>query len=141
MEHFSRFIDWPSENKNDSFSIKVIGDSDWKLYLNKIYKSRNIKNRPVSIQFIESPEEIGICHILFIGKNKRKHLSEILEITSSKPILTIGDSPGFGISGVILNFLNEDNKISFELNISAIKITGLDVSFRLLETARLIKNN
>jgi hypothetical protein len=140
IEHFSRFIEWPSADHQEVFIVKVIGNSELRHHLEKIYKNRTIKNKKVVVQYIEDPADIDNCHILFISKDKRRLVDEILQHTRDKSILTIGDTPGYAHNGVIINFLQENNKISFEFNISAVKMTGLDVSFRLLETAKLIKN-
>lgn len=142
FDHFSKFVEWPNINDTtDTFIIKVIGKDDLEGYLNRLYDKRTIKNRPVTIEFVDDISEIGFCHILFISENKHKSLEQIINVINNKPILTIGSTDGYGYEGVMINFYNEQNKIRFEFNISASKKNDLEVSFRLLELARIIKKN
>lgn len=142
IDHFSKFIEWPNINDTTStFVIKVIGEDEFDGFLNKIYDERSIKNLPVQVYFIKDVNEIGDCHILYISKSKRNLLDNIFETIGSKPILTLGSTYGYAQEGVIINFYTEDNKIRFEFNISAAKEIDLDVSFRLLELAKIVKQN
>lgn len=142
IDHFSKFIEWPNiSDTTKVFIIKVIGDDELDGYLNRIYDNRTIKNLPVLIDFVDEIDEIGFCHILYISENRKKSLDYIFEEINTDPILTIGSTYGYAKEGVIINFYNQDNKIRFEFNISASKRNDLDVSFRLLELARIVKQN
>ena len=142
IDHFSKFVEWPNINDTtDTFIIKVIGTDELEGYLNRIYDKRTIKNRPVTIEFIKDISEIEFCHILYISESERKSLAKIISLIENRPILTVGSTEGYGYDGVIINFYNEQNKVRFEFNISASKKNDLEVSFRLLEMARIIKRN
>ena len=140
FSHFSKFIEWPNINDTtNAFVIKVLGDDEFEGSLDKIYTTRFIKNKPVLIEYIDEREEIGHCHILYIATNKRKEIKEILSFVSSMPILTVSGAVGLGEKGVLINFYSEKNRIGFEFNLLAAKKNDLEVSFRLLELARIIK--
>ena len=53
-------------------------------------------------------------------------------------MLTVGDSAGYGASGVILNFYESDKRIRFEANTTAAARAGLRVSSHLLSIARIV---
>lgn len=141
LAHFSKFIEWPaSTDTSQYFVIKVIGNNTFEGYLDKLYAERLIKNKQVKIAYIDSISQIGFCHILFISKNKKKELKAILSAIGNQPILTIGDTDGFAQAGVMINFYTENNRVGFEVNISTSKRIDLDVSFRLLELAKIVKD-
>lgn len=139
LEKFSKFIEWPTTDSLDYFTIAILGDGDINQYLQEIYKNRTIKNKPVRIKVIDKIDNLESCNILFVNAEQAKDLDKVLDKVRSKPILTIGDTQGFAKKGVIINFYLEQNKVRFELNISAAKSSGLDVDFRLLEAAKIIK--
>ncbi|UII31327.1 YfiR family protein [Fulvivirga ulvae] len=139
LEKFSKFIEWPTSDTLDYFTITILGEGDINQYLYDIYKNRTIKNKPVKINVIDKIDSLENCNILFINTEQAKDLDKVLDKVRSKPILTIGDTQGFAKKGIIINFYLEQNKVRFELNISAAKSSGLDVDFRLLEAARIIK--
>ncbi|MBL6445593.1 YfiR family protein [Fulvivirga sp. 29W222] len=139
LEKFSKFIEWPTTDTLEYFTITILGEGDINQYLFDIYENRTIKNKPVKINVINKIDNIEYCNILFVNTGQAKELDKVLDRVKSKPILTIGDTQGFAKKGVIINFYLEQNKVRFELNISAAKSSGLDIDFRLLEAARIIK--
>lgn len=142
IDHFSKFIEWPNiSDSTEVFVIAVIGEDELEGYLNRIYDKRTIKDLPVDIKYISNPEDIPFCHILYIAKDQKRLLDAILSIVDTLPVLTIGSTYGYAESGVMINFYNEDNRIKFEFNVSASKRNELEVSFRLLELARIVKQN
>lgn len=140
FSHFSKFIEWPNiSDTTYTFVIKVLGEDEFEGNLDKIYTTRSIKNKPVTVEYIDDFVQIGHCHILYISSNKRKQIEEILSQVSSKPILTVSGEAGLGQKGVLINFFSDKNKIGFEFNLIAAKRNDLAVSFRLLELAKIIK--
>jgi len=142
LERFTRFIEWPGEkniaDNTKPFVISVIGKNPFDEKLNHFFETTKIKNRKVEIRYISELEEIQDSHILFIAKSKQKQLSRILFLTQDKPVLTLSDTDGFGKKGVRINLYNEQNKIRFEINKEAIQKSGLQISYLLLNAAKII---
>ena len=76
--------------------------------------------------------------MLFITSGERLRLRAIIERTSRRPILTVGDTDGFARAGVLVNFYLDKTRVRFEVNADAIKVSGLKVSSRLLKLARIV---
>jgi hypothetical protein len=62
----------------------------------------------------------------------------ILSCTGNKPILTVSDTKGFAEKGVLINFYMMGDKIKFEINEKAVHESGLVMSYRLLNLARIV---
>lgn len=142
LERFTRFIEWPSEPRDNpastQFTICIIGKDPFGRYLTELAAAVKIQNKQIVLQNIHSSREIRTCNLLFIGKSEKSKLSEILIYTQSKPILTVSDSPGFGERGVLINFYESDGYIRFEINRAAADKSGLRFSSRLLKLGRPI---
>ena len=54
------------------------------------------------------------------------------------PILTVGETPRFIEQGGIVNFFLENGKVRFEINRSAAERSGLRISSRLLQLAKIV---
>jgi hypothetical protein len=76
--------------------------------------------------------------MLFIASSAAEILSEILSNTRDKPILTVSDTNGFAAKGVLINFFLAGDKIKFEINEKAVHESGLVMSYRLLNLARIV---
>jgi YfiR/HmsC-like len=72
-----------------------------------------------------------------IGK---KELARNLEALQGQSVLTVGEDGGFTQFGGIINFVKEDNRVRFEVNVSAAERAGLKISSRLLALARIVKS-
>jgi len=140
LESFSRFIDWPTASERNGqskpFKIEVLGHNYFGSYLDKIFKKKTLKNKPVVVRCISNINEINYPHILFISKAMKTNISKIIAYTKNKPILTIGDTHGFRQAGVHINFFYDQLTLSFEINEEAAQAVGFNISYHLLKLAK-----
>ena len=143
IEKFTHFVQWPeTSTKSESiyvFTLAVIGENTFGNDLDNLFSKTKIKNNRVQIKYISSVDEIGDCLILFISGSEKNNLTRILQQTTGKPILTISDSKGFCIKGVIINMFQEGDYIRYEINRSALGKSGLIINSLLLNSAVIIK--
>ena len=142
LERITRFTDWPEEiamsDTSKPFIIKVIGENPFGTTLEQMYSTTKIKNKSVEIDYISKPKEIDDCHLLFISSSMEKKFPKIIEYTKDKPILTISDTEGFGDKGVLINLYLSEKRLRFEINETAVKESGLEMSYMLLKVAKII---
>ena len=79
--------------------------------------------------------------MLFIASAESPHSDEVLQLLKGTSVLTIAETPGFSKQGGIINFVLEDSKVRFEVNIDAAKHAGLNISSRLLSLAKIVQTN
>ncbi len=145
IEKFTHFIEWPeaknvSDNSN-KFLVAVIGENKYGNTIERIFDKVKVKNKIVQVRYIRSVSEIDNCMILIISGIKKNQLEEILNYTSGKPILTIGDTKGYGKKGVLVNLFIDDNFIRYEINRSELDKSDLKVSSLLLTSAKIVKTD
>jgi hypothetical protein len=92
----------------------------------------------VEVKVITSVSEIPQCHMLYIPVSQKKTLDIILPITLHRPILTVGDTPGYSERGVILNLFLEGSKVRFKINESVAQKSGLKISYLLLKMGKVV---
>lgn len=138
--NFSKYIKWPDSYNSGKFVIGVIGDSP---IIESIKSMANSKKTTktgsvIEVKIYGSVDEIDDCNILFVSKNVVNDLGQIDSQIATKPILIITDSPGMATQGSVINFVETDGKIKFELNESKASSHGLVVSGSLSSLAILI---
>lgn len=142
IEKITRFIEWPDSCKfhkdDQSFTIHVLGNTALKASLKNIFSIQKIYERPVKIKEIKSVEEIETCHVLFIAADQEKNLDKIIHKFKNRPVLTIGDTPGYCKKGVLINFFVEEGDLKFNINHRMAQKSPLDFSFYLLNIAKAI---
>lgn len=140
--NFTRFIEWPKTEflsiKKSGLNLCLIGKDPFGVilehtaeHLSNMGKQFNIKR---SISLADTPE----CSILFISKSEALRLNQIISRVKGKPILLIGDTPGYADGGVGINFFSDGKQIRFEINKKVIERSGLRISSELLDLAKII---
>ncbi len=144
LEKFTLFVEWPENSEfaetQSPFIIATIGNNPFGSELENLYNVHKIKNKKVEIIHLNKSKTIPHCHILFVSESMKDNLSTLLAATKNKPILLIGDSPGYAEKGVHINFFMEDNRVRFEINESEVRLSGLKMSHLLLGYAKLVES-
>ena len=118
--NFTKYINWPEEYNSGDFIVGVIGETDLIDELHKVAKS--LSSRKVSIKKYKNLEELDKkCHILFLTATQSNLLSEALRKLKGKPTLVITHKDGLGKAGSLVNFVSENGKYKFEINMSALE--------------------
>jgi len=140
----AKFIEWPensSTNADSAMNICVLGADPFGKNLDLI-RDKTVRGRDLVIHKFDQLQSAQTdCHALFISSSEKQHLHTILETLGSRPILTIGDTKGFATAGSMINFINRNNSIRFEVNLEASRKAGLKISSQLLQLAIIVENN
>jgi hypothetical protein len=163
LYNFIKFVDWPKEKEspadsNEPVAIGIIGKdpfgNSFEPLRDKQVKSRNvvIKRFEGFGQLNQSDEQgeqqhpeieaIRKCHVLFICPSEKEYVQQIIASTKNYGVLAVGDMNGFLEAGGIINFLTEEKKIRFEIDLDAAERCRLTIRSKLLRLAkRVIRQN
>jgi hypothetical protein len=158
LYNFIKFVDWPKEklaDSNEPIIIGIIGKDPFGNVFAPV-KDKEDKGRKVLIKRFKPIEELKKsgekdksllereieslrkCHLLFICSSEEKSINEIINLVKDYSVLTIGDMQGFLESGGIINFIMEEEKVRFEINMTAAKRAKLKIRSQLLRLAKRI---
>jgi hypothetical protein len=159
--NFIKFVDWPEEkmaDSNEPITIGIIGSEDFVNAFEPVIHKK-VKNRNISIKYFEGYEKLKrareederkwnqkmealkTCHVLMFcicDSVRLENSSQIIKALKGSPVLTVGETAGFLESGGIINFLMEDKKVRFEINVTAAKKSKLKISSKLLRLAKRV---
>lgn len=148
--NFASLVQWPSTSFSQADSpivIAVLGEDHFGATLDRVLEGKKIDGHPFAIKRFKSVPELAKsvaslreCQILYVSSSAMLHPSEAIQVVRGLPILTIGEIPGFASSGGIINFVVENNRIRFEVNVQAAKNADLNISSRLLALARIVQS-
>jgi hypothetical protein len=132
---FAKFVSWPARKFNEPDSplvIGVVGADPFGGLLEEAVQDHRINDRTVTVEHIESMEELRKCHIIFICRSETARLGSILAEVRGENVLTVGESDNFISRGGMINFVMVDNKVRFQINDSGARRAGLKMSSQLL---------
>lgn len=133
--NFSRLIEWPVSYKTGPFVIEAFGNSSLYNELELYAKNKLVGSQAIHVKKIDSPQEIGRCHIIFVPFNKTKQLPDILSAIGNKSILIITEKNGAIDDGAAINFLVVGNRLKFELKAENATSRDIKLSSQLSEMA------
>ena len=158
LYNFIKFVDWPKEkaaDPNAPVTIGIIGKDPFGSAFNPV-EDKDAKSRKVLIKRFKTFEElkkagekdkslldreIGAmrkCHLLFVCSSEEENLVEIINLVKDHSVLTIGEMKGFIESGGIINFIMEEQKVRFEINVTTARQAELQIRSQLLRLAKRV---
>ena len=139
IKRFTEYVEWPSSafpSDTAAFTICTLGEGPLRPRLQAYLGKARIKGRKAAVRALQSPEEAGGCHILYVAPSERAQVGRIVNRVGKASILIIGDTAGLGKQGIHINLFLEGTHVRFAINAAACKANGLTVSTKLLVLAR-----
>jgi hypothetical protein len=158
LYNFIQFVDWPEEKSADSnkpITIGIIGKDPFGNAFDPV-EDKDAKTRKVLIKRFKTFEELKKagekdkslldreiesmrkCHLLFICSSEEKSVGEITNLVKDHSVLTVGDMKGFLEAGGVTNFIVEEQKVRFEINVTTAKQAKLQIRSQLLRLAKRV---
>lgn len=158
LYNFINFVDWPNgrmEDDNDPVVIVIVGNKDFVKEFDPI-RGKKIKERNVVIKYLDTlnnlkhsldkksdkseqlTDTLRKCHAVFVSSGTPELETDcrfIINALEGAPVLIVGEQPGFLEKAGHINFLMEDNKIRFEVNLVAAKKNQIKIRSQLLKLA------
>ena len=144
LYNFGRFVEWPAKiatAKTGSFTICVLGEDPFGQALDATLAREMIGNQRVVARRISSPQMAVDCQILFISSSEANRLNKIIEALNKSSVLTVSNIPQFSERRGMIQFVLEENRIRFEVNLTATQRAGLTLSSDLLKVATVVRKN
>jgi hypothetical protein len=136
--NFARFTQWPSSTgneKNGSFLICVLGQDPFGASLDAVVSGETIGGNPVVAKRISRSQDALSCQVLYISSSEEGQLKEVLNAVDKASVLTVSDIPQFSRRGGIVQFVMENNRVRFEVNLANATGARLNLSSELLKVA------
>lgn len=144
LYNFGRFVEWPAKlttANTGSFTICILGEDPFGPALDTTLAGETIGNQRVAARRISSPQMSTDCRILFISSSEANRLNQIIEALDKSAVLTVSDIPQFLQRRGMIQFVMEENRIRFEVNLAAAQRAGLTLSSELLKVATVVRKN
>jgi hypothetical protein len=81
------------------------------------------------------------CHVLFVASSETASLARLLKAVANRPVLSVGESASFARRGGILNLTRVNGSRQVEINLDALRLSGLRINSRLLGIAKLVSDD
>lgn len=139
--NFAKFVEWPADafpNADTPLQICVLGQDPFGGDFEQVIEDKTVNGHRLEVAHPDGVPQARACQILFIASSEKQRVRDILQGLAGASVLTVGDTPGFAQIGGVINFVLDDNRVRFEINLRAAERAHLKLSARLLTVAKLI---
>jgi hypothetical protein len=139
--NFAKFVEWPPQtfaNAAEPVKLCVFGEDPFDHSLERVVEGKTANGRSMQVVHVHSAKEVKGCHILFISWMEEKQTEALLKATRGTGILTVGETDSFARAGGVLNFVLQQNRVAFEINVDAAEQNNLRISSKLLSLAHIV---
>lgn len=148
LANFSKFIEWQqgasmppngAGQADEPFAICVLGRDPFGPALDAALAGESVGRHPLVPRRVTNAREAAGCREVFIAEDDRELRKDLAALDKSA-VLTVGDQPEFLKRGGMIQFVLEGNRVRFEVNLTAAKKAGLNLSSELLKVASAVRN-
>ena len=139
--NFLKFVEWPGDAFADSLApivIGIVGDDPFGSALPEVIVGKTVQGRDLVIRRYHAGEDLRGASILFISASEKKRLPQILAGLHGSSVITVADMDGFLDGGGMIQFLSENDRVRFAINVEATTQAKLKMSSKLLSLAHVV---
>lgn len=133
--NFAKFTEWPAAAGAAASLVACALGEDPLAHALSALTGKRIGERRLEVRQVRDPESAEGCHILYLARPEAEHLAEVLAALDHRPVLTVGDTPGFAERGGMIGLVVLDRRVRFHINAAAVEGAGLNISSKLLKLA------
>lgn len=137
--NFAKFTDWPAAGgESNRLLVCSLGARPLAGNLEAL-QGQVVQGREVQVRAAVRPSELRECQVLFITVDEQARIESVLQQLARLPVLTISDVPNFVQAGGMIGLFEENSKMRFDVNLTALRQNNLGMSASVLRLARTVK--
>ena len=134
LYNFGKFMNW-NRPGDAQFDVCILGEDPFGSDFDSVIANATINGKKVAGHRIAKAQDGEGCEIAFIAQSEGARLDRDLAALNKLKVLTVSDIPDFLQHGGIIQFVEADHKVRFEVNLKAAEEDGFTLSSELLKVA------
>lgn len=118
-----------------TFDVCIVGHDSLGRSIDRLAAHESIDGRTVHIVRGVAPSQARTCAIAYITDGDEEVIREDLRVLSGADVLTVSDSPDFLNNGGMIQFVLQQDRVRFAVNLDALQKTHLILSSQLIRVA------
>lgn len=137
--NISKFVDWPAGQRGGGPLVLCIAGRGERFAEGvAAVEGRPVHGRPFHVQEVARPGELAGCQIALFADPLGPGSAELLAQAHQRGVLTVSDDDAFLAEGGLVELVNRDNHVRFEVNLGSAQKAGFTVSSELLRLAERV---
>ena len=137
---FAQYVEWPEvASPAVPFVTAVSGADEVAVQLERLLPSMTINGRRAIVRRVTRAQDLEGVHILFVGAGAFSRTRALRARAIEKPILVVTEVEGGIDGGAVINFIEVDRNLRFEISLNAADRSRLKVNSALLSVAARVE--
>jgi hypothetical protein len=138
---FARFVQWPlgAQRAAEGAPLRlcVLQNSPALAQAFAAHEGANVGGRRVSI--VLQPAGSADCELLFVDDSAARSAPQLLGDAASRHVLTVGAVDGFLMQGGMVELVNVEDALRFDVNLRIARDAGIGLNSQVLKLARRVR--
>jgi hypothetical protein len=140
LYRFASYIEWPADTSfSGPFIIAVAGADGVAEQLDAMLPRMTVRGRPVEVRRISQTKELRGVQVLFVGAKALSRTRALRRAALDEPILIVTDDPRGLDAGGVINFVESNRNVRFEISLIAADRAQLRIDSALLAVAARVE--
>lgn len=122
LVNFAKFTEWPAAafgGTSTPLQVGIVGNDPFGAGLDDAVRGKLIGGRSMAVKRVDWRDDLTAFHIVFISSSEKRRLKDILRRLDASAVLTVSDIDTFISDSGLIAFVNQSNRIRFEVNAGA----------------------
>lgn len=140
---FTAFVTWPASafsGRSSPFRLCVVGHDPFGRVVERAGRGAMVGQHPVVVVRLPEVAMRPACHMLFLAEPRSHAPHRLTGVAARQPTLTVADA-GLDVPGAMIQFVEVDGRLRFDIRADAAQAAGLVVSSKLLALAASPSDN
>ncbi|MEO8017078.1 MAG: YfiR family protein [Pseudomonadota bacterium] len=136
---FAQYVDWPEVPADTPFVFAVSGAEDVAVHLERLLKDMSVNGRRAIVRRVTRAQELDGVQILYVGADAFSRSRALRSGAIKLPVLLVTDDENGLDGGGIINFIEINRNLRFEISLNAADRSGLRINSALLSVAARVE--
>jgi hypothetical protein len=137
---FASYVHWPEASpRQDRFVVGVAGAESMARQLEELAPRVTVRGRRAEVRRVSRAEDLDGVQILFVDEASLKRTRALRRAALEKPILLVTDTRDGLDAGSVINFVEADRNVRFEISLIAADRAQLRIDSALLSVAARVE--
>ena len=137
---FAQYVEWPESLPPDTpFVIAVTGAEEVAVHLERLLPGMKVNGRPAVVRRVSRVQDLEGVQILFVSARAFSRTRALRARAISKPILLVTEDENGLDGGAVINFIEVNRNLRFEISLNAADRSGLKINSALLSVAARVE--
>jgi len=139
LYRFASYVEWPADAPQGPLIVAVSGGEGVAKQLDQLLPRMSVHGRAAQVRRVSRESDLDGAHILYVAAESMKRTRALRAAAIGKPILIVTEGERGLDAGGVINFVDANRNVRFEISLLAADRARLKIDSALLSVAARVE--